>query len=61
MAAWHQLVGYLRHFSAAAAADDAFAMTLMRRHGVPEDLATALSVGAAAFRAFGSSGEVSSR
>jgi glyoxylase-like metal-dependent hydrolase (beta-lactamase superfamily II) len=58
VAAWHQLVGYLRHFSAAAAADDAFAMTLMRRHGVPENLATALSVGTAAFRAFGSSGDV---
>jgi glyoxylase-like metal-dependent hydrolase (beta-lactamase superfamily II) len=58
VAAWHQLVGYLRHFSAAAAADDAFAMTLMRRHGVPENLATALSVGTAAYRAFGSSGEV---
>jgi len=58
VAAWHQLVGYLRHFSAAAATDDAFAMTVMRRHGVPENLATALSVGTAAFRAFGSSGEV---
>jgi len=58
VAAWHELVGYLRHFSAAAATDDAFAMTVMRRHGVPENLATALSVGTAAFRAFGSSGEV---
>ena len=58
VAAWHELAGYLRHFSAAAAADDAFAMTLMRRHGVPENLATALSVGTAAYRAFGSSGEV---
>jgi glyoxylase-like metal-dependent hydrolase (beta-lactamase superfamily II) len=58
VAAWHELAGYLRHFSAAAAGDDAFAMTLMRRHGVPDNLATALSVGAAAYRAFGSSGEV---
>ncbi|MFZ0387112.1 MAG: MBL fold metallo-hydrolase, partial [Solirubrobacteraceae bacterium] len=58
VAAWHQLDGYLRHFSVAAAADDAFAMTLMRRHGVPENLAIALSVGTAAYRAFGSSGEV---
>jgi glyoxylase-like metal-dependent hydrolase (beta-lactamase superfamily II) len=58
VAAWHELVSYLRHFSAAAATDDAFAMTLMRRHGVPDNLATALSVGAGAFRAFGSSGEV---
>ena len=58
IAAWHELTGYMRHFSAAASADDAFAMTLMRRHGVPENLATALSVGAAAYRAFGSSAEV---
>jgi glyoxylase-like metal-dependent hydrolase (beta-lactamase superfamily II) len=58
VAAWHELSGYLRHFSASAAADDAFAMMLMRRHGVPENLATALSVGTAAYRAFGSSGEV---
>jgi glyoxylase-like metal-dependent hydrolase (beta-lactamase superfamily II) len=58
VAAWHELTGYLRHFSAAASADDAFAMMLMRRHGVPENLATALSVAAAAYRAFGSSGEI---
>jgi glyoxylase-like metal-dependent hydrolase (beta-lactamase superfamily II) len=58
VAAWHELAGYLRHFSAAAAADDAFAMTLMRRHGVPDNLAMALSVGTAAYRAFGSNGEV---
>jgi len=58
VAAWHELGPYLRHFSAAAATDDAFAMTVMRRHGVPETLATALSVGTAAYRAFGSRGEV---
>ncbi len=58
VAAWYELAGYLRHFSAAAAAGDAFAMTLMRRHGVPDNLATALSVAAAAYRAFGSSAEV---
>jgi glyoxylase-like metal-dependent hydrolase (beta-lactamase superfamily II) len=58
VAAWHELAPYLRHFTAAAATDDAFAMTVMRRHGVPESLATALSVGTAAYRAFGSSGEV---
>jgi glyoxylase-like metal-dependent hydrolase (beta-lactamase superfamily II) len=58
VAAWHELAPYLRHFSAAAATDDAFAMTVMRRHGVPETLATALSVGTAAYRAFGSRGEV---
>jgi glyoxylase-like metal-dependent hydrolase (beta-lactamase superfamily II) len=58
VAAWHELVGYLRHFSAAAAADDEFARTVMRRHGVPADLATVLGSLAAAFRAFGSSGRV---
>jgi glyoxylase-like metal-dependent hydrolase (beta-lactamase superfamily II) len=58
VAAWHELTPYLRHFSASASTDDAFTMTVMRRHGVPESLATALSVGAAAYRAFGSSGEV---
>jgi glyoxylase-like metal-dependent hydrolase (beta-lactamase superfamily II) len=58
VAAWHELAPYLRHFGAAASTDDAFAMTVMRRHGVPERLAAALSVGTAAYRAFGSSGEV---
>ena len=29
---------------------------MMRRHGVPEDLASALAAVGAAFRAFGSSG-----
>jgi glyoxylase-like metal-dependent hydrolase (beta-lactamase superfamily II) len=58
VAAWHELGAYLRHFSAAAGADDTFAMTMMRRHGVPDNLATALSVGAAAYRAFGSNGAV---
>ena len=58
VAAWHELAGYLPHFSAAATADDAYAMRLMRRHGVPENLSIALSVGATAYRAFGSSGEV---
>jgi glyoxylase-like metal-dependent hydrolase (beta-lactamase superfamily II) len=58
VAAWHELAGYLPDFSAAAAEDDAFAMTVMRRHGVPENLAIALSVASTAYRAFGSSGEV---
>ena len=34
VAAWHELVPYMRHFSAAAATDDAFAMTVMRRHEI---------------------------
>ena len=47
VAAWHELAPYLRHFGAAASTDDAFAMTVMRRHGVPERLAAAPSSHAA--------------
>ena len=42
MAALHLLGPYLEDFSASATADDEFAMTVMRRHGVPDELATAL-------------------
>ena len=58
VAAFHALGGYLANFSASAAADDEFAQAIMRRHGVPEDLATVLGSVGAAFRAFGSSGSV---
>jgi glyoxylase-like metal-dependent hydrolase (beta-lactamase superfamily II) len=53
-----QLAPYLADFSRSAAADDEFAQGIMRRHGVPDDLAIALGSLAAAFRAFGSSGHV---
>jgi glyoxylase-like metal-dependent hydrolase (beta-lactamase superfamily II) len=59
VAALDVLGPYLRDFSASAAADDDFSMTVMRRHGVPAELATALGSVGAAFRAFGSSGHVS--
>jgi glyoxylase-like metal-dependent hydrolase (beta-lactamase superfamily II) len=58
VAAWHELGPYLENFSAAAIADDEFAMQIMLRHGVPLDLATALGSVGASFRAFGSSGRV---
>jgi glyoxylase-like metal-dependent hydrolase (beta-lactamase superfamily II) len=58
VAALDLLGPYLERFSRSAAADDEFAQTVMRRHGVPEDLITALSSVGAAFRAFGSSGRV---
>lgn len=58
VAALDLLAPYLHNFSASAAADDEFAMEIMRRHGVPADLATALGAVGAAFRAFGSSAEV---
>jgi len=52
------LAPYLTNFSRSAAADDEFAQGVMRRHGVPDDLATVVGAMAAAFRAFGSSGNV---
>jgi glyoxylase-like metal-dependent hydrolase (beta-lactamase superfamily II) len=58
VAALHLLTGYLENFSASATADDEYAQALMRRHGVPDDLATALGSVGAAFRAFGSSARV---
>jgi glyoxylase-like metal-dependent hydrolase (beta-lactamase superfamily II) len=58
VAAFHALTGYLEHFGASAAADDEFANAIMRRHGVPSDLATVLGAVGTAFRAFGSSGRV---
>jgi glyoxylase-like metal-dependent hydrolase (beta-lactamase superfamily II) len=58
IAALDLLAPYLADFSASATADDEFAQAVMRRHGVPEDLATVLGSVGAAFRAFGSSGQV---
>ncbi len=58
VAAFHLLAPYLEAFSRSTADDDEFAQTIMRRHGVPDDLATVLGMLAAAFRAFGSSGRV---
>jgi glyoxylase-like metal-dependent hydrolase (beta-lactamase superfamily II) len=58
VAALNLLEPYLANFSQSAAADDEFAQAVMRRHGVPDDLATVLGSLAAAFRAFGSSGRV---
>ncbi|MBV9417693.1 MAG: MBL fold metallo-hydrolase [Solirubrobacterales bacterium] len=59
VAALDLLAPYLADFSRSAAADDEFAQGVMRRHGVPDDLATVLGSLVAAFRAFGSSGSVS--
>jgi glyoxylase-like metal-dependent hydrolase (beta-lactamase superfamily II) len=58
VAALDVLGPYLEDFSASATADDEFSMGVMRRHGVPGDLATALQMVGGAFRAFGSSGRV---
>jgi glyoxylase-like metal-dependent hydrolase (beta-lactamase superfamily II) len=59
VAALDVLGPYLESFSASATADDDFSMAVMRRHGVPGELATALQMVGGAFRAFGSSGTVS--
>jgi glyoxylase-like metal-dependent hydrolase (beta-lactamase superfamily II) len=58
VAALDLLGPYLENFAANAGADDEFAQAVMRRHGVPDDLATVLGSVGAAFRAFGSSGRV---
>jgi glyoxylase-like metal-dependent hydrolase (beta-lactamase superfamily II) len=58
VAAFHALKPYLADFASSATADDEFAQAVMRRHGVPGDLATVLGSVGAAFRAFGSSGTV---
>ncbi len=58
VAAFHQLGPYLADFDASAAADDEFSIQLMLRHGVPEEVVTALGSVGASFRAFGSSGQV---
>jgi glyoxylase-like metal-dependent hydrolase (beta-lactamase superfamily II) len=58
VAALHLLGPYLADFAQSATADDEFAEALMRAHGTPPDLAAALRSVGSAFRAFGSSGEV---
>ncbi len=58
VAALHLLGPYLENFSQSATADDEFSQGVMRRYGVPSDLATVLGSVGAAFRAFGSSGHV---
>jgi glyoxylase-like metal-dependent hydrolase (beta-lactamase superfamily II) len=58
IAALDVLAPYLANFSRTAKADDEFIQAVMRRHGVPGDLATMVGSLAAAFRAFGSSGSV---
>ena len=58
VAALDLLAPYLESFGASVAADDEFSMEIMRRHGVPVDVARALSMVGSAFRAFGSSAHV---
>jgi glyoxylase-like metal-dependent hydrolase (beta-lactamase superfamily II) len=61
VAAIEPLGPYLADFRASAIADDEFAQDVMRRHGIPADLATVLGTLSAAFRAFGSGARVTRR
>jgi glyoxylase-like metal-dependent hydrolase (beta-lactamase superfamily II) len=58
VAALDLLVPYLADFSKNMDDDDRFAEALMRAHGVPGDMVISLRAVASAFRAWGSSGQV---
>lgn len=58
VAAFAPLAGWLAAHPTSAAEDDAYAQSVMRRHGVPEELIIVLGAVAAAFRGYGSRGEV---
>lgn len=58
VAAFHLLGPYLADFKRSATEDDDFAQQVMRRNGIPPELATVLGSVGAAFRAFGSGGTV---
>jgi len=58
VAALAMLGPYLADFRSNVIADDEFAQAIMRRHGIPGDMASALGAVGVAFRAFGSGGRV---
>ncbi len=58
VAALHLLGPYLADFRASATADDDFSQAIMRRHGIPGEMVTVLASVGAAFRAFGSRGQI---
>jgi glyoxylase-like metal-dependent hydrolase (beta-lactamase superfamily II) len=51
-------VPFVENYAQAAAEDDRFAMDLMVRHGIPEDVTRALGSVSAAFRAWGSKAKI---
>jgi glyoxylase-like metal-dependent hydrolase (beta-lactamase superfamily II) len=51
-------VPFVENFSLEASADDEFALALMLRHGIPEDVASALQAVSQAFRAWGARADV---
>jgi glyoxylase-like metal-dependent hydrolase (beta-lactamase superfamily II) len=61
VAALDVLAPYVERYREDAELDDEFADALMRRHGIPQDMATALRSVSLAFRAWGSSAKVSRR
>ena len=58
VAALDVAVRFVENFSAEAQADDDFATEMMLRHGIPEDVVTALGSVSRAFRAWGSRAKV---
>jgi glyoxylase-like metal-dependent hydrolase (beta-lactamase superfamily II) len=50
---------YLQRYPEVALSEDAFAGRMMRRHGIPDDVVTALQAVSAAFRAWGARADVS--
>jgi glyoxylase-like metal-dependent hydrolase (beta-lactamase superfamily II) len=58
IAAHHLLAPYLENARDSMAADDDFAREIMRRNGVPGDLVSVIAAVGSAYRAFGSSGQV---
>src|SRR5438270_5335771 len=53
-----ELVPFVENYRDAAAADDDFAAETMHRHGIPDDVASALQSVSLAFRAWGSRADV---
>src|SRR4051812_47890508 len=58
VAAIDAAVPFVENYSGEASADDEFALALMLRHGIPEDVARALQSVSQAFRAWGARAEV---
>ncbi len=58
VAAIEAAVPFVENYGAASEADDDFATEMMLRHGIPEDMATALRSVSLAFRAWGSRADV---
>ncbi len=58
VAALDAAVPFVERFSEEAEADDAFARDVMLRHGIPEDVVSALSSVSRAFRAWGARADV---